>query len=84
MVVSIKDVRKLEHGAKEAHLAGIHRLGGLLDGITRVAQMLHDGSDLDVEIELPELVARAVRIAEDLTRDANRGCAADAQDEPAA
>lgn len=77
MPVTTSQVKQLRNGATEAHRVDIHRLARLLDGIADVAQMLHDGSDLDVTLTLPEVVERAAMVARDLCRDTHRMCAAD-------
>jgi hypothetical protein len=78
------EIRQLRQGAREAGRRGGPQLGELLNIIGDIAQMIHAGSHLDVELTLPEMVTRGVRVAHDICRDLDRGCAADTENDPAA
>lgn len=82
MTVTNSDVRQLRLGAKNAHNVNIHRLAYLLDALADLGQMVLDGSDLDVDLTIPDVIEKGSRVARDLARDTPGDLVTDDLDAP--
>lgn len=59
----------LRDGALTAHLEGLHRLGGLLDAVSALAEMRHDPSTCTAEPRADPLLARLFAAGQRVSTD---------------
>lgn len=79
MSPSNANISELRAGADHARDAKLPRLGRLLDSLAALGALIRDGNALDVAVAADEAVTYGAVVARDLARNANRGCAADAE-----
>ena len=68
MVVTANQIRQLRDGATAASGHELHRLARLFTGLGDLAQMILDGSDLDLELTLPDVIDLGCTVARDVSR----------------
>ena len=77
MVVTTRHITQLREGATAAHAAKIHRLGHALTALADVTQAVHDGSDDDAMMLLPEAIEKFTAVARSLARTVEANTAAE-------
>jgi hypothetical protein len=81
MNVTTQSVRDLRAGAASARTHNLHRLAALLGSVADLGRMAVDEDDREILMAgVPAVVDAACRVARDVCRSPERGCAADTAD----